>query len=180
MSRPVHPRVCGERTLAVKQIPRIRGSSPRVRGTDRRGRGGPSRPRFIPACAGNGSACERFSGKQSVHPRVCGERAPPSGLIQRRAGSSPRVRGTVGRHPGQAVPRRFIPACAGNGCCPGTIRSGSTVHPRVCGERHPIDYKFDGKFGSSPRVRGTGLDAHRQPRRGRFIPACAGNGKRLP
>ena len=52
-SRSVHPRVCGEQ--AVIQVIKAKrdGSSPRVRGTDCPLENKGSRPRFIPACAGN-------------------------------------------------------------------------------------------------------------------------------
>ena len=50
-----------------------------------------------------------------------------------------------------------------------------TVHPRVCGEHTLILLALDKKLGSSPRVRGTLLLAHRRPPGVRFIPACAGN-----
>ncbi len=94
---PVHPRVCGERTLPVVASPRTHGSSPRVRGTDGVGVGDCAPVRFIPACAGNGSACPR--------------------AIRTAPGSSPRVRGTDALFFCQRRRRRFIPACAGNGPC---------------------------------------------------------------
>ena len=71
----------------------------------------------------------------AVHPRVCGERASKTcaakrgcrfipacaGNALRRealalpdAGSSPRVRGTLGQQCAAKLGRRFIPACAGN------------------------------------------------------------------
>ena len=70
----VHPRVCGERLGHSKDSRTVPGSSPRVRGT---GTGRCLLPpvlRFIPACAGNGSAVSTTVATRSVHPRVCGER----------------------------------------------------------------------------------------------------------
>ena len=94
----------------------------------------------------------------SVHPRVCGEQDLIAGAAARRAGSSPRVRGTAHHVAFKGFTRRFIPACAGNSYM------GYASYP--------------GRHGSSPRVRGTAA-----PRDGtvvdlRFIPACAGNSGR--
>ena len=92
-----------------------------------------------------------------------------------RAGSSPRVRGTVD----SAIPLsrllRFIPACAGNSDFNQRSTSDSTVHPRVCGEQNPPRSCGSCCAGSSPRVRGTDTDDDLQRPAHRFIPACAGN-----
>ena len=52
----VHPRVCGERVIAVASIAPCRGSSPRVRGTRINNSLYGCDLRFIPACAGNAQA----------------------------------------------------------------------------------------------------------------------------
>ena len=96
-------------------------------------------------------------------------------------GSSPRVRGTHEHADGAGAVRRFIPACAGNAvhaggdvknlrfipACAGNA-SGTharmklpSVHPRVCGERATIQAARYAFGGSSPRVRGTLLQARR-------------------
>ena len=93
-SKPVHPRVCGERPFDEDRMQATYGSSPRVRGT---GAFAPEvfpRDRFIPACAGNGPAPSRCRARPTVHPRVCGERAINPPLVSPTYGSSPRVRGT--------------------------------------------------------------------------------------
>ena len=110
----VHPRVCGERALSIAPVSDVNGSSPRVRGTHGRPVVGYPVGRFIPACAGNARRIGFGTATHSVHPRVCGERlhlpgGPPPGL-----GSSPRVRGTRKSAVAGRIPRRFIPACAGN------------------------------------------------------------------
>ncbi len=132
--------------------------------------------RFIPACAGNGRGAAGHVPPGPVHPRVCGERRPLSLGDLSHYGSSPRVRGTDPTSPQRQPPRRFIPACAGNGAVAVAFVGATSVHPRVCGERLPIAADTHSVTGSSPRVRGT---AAAQPRRLeplRFIPACAGNG----
>ena len=92
-----------------------------------------------------------------------------------RNGSSPRVRGTVGLAELPAQNLRFIPACAGNSSVYTQSRQVLTVHPRVCGEQYIPARDSRGRSGSSPRVRGTGLQRSKQIGGCRFIPACAGN-----
>ncbi len=90
-------------------------------------------------------------------------------------GSSPRVRGTLGRLHDTSWVCRFIPACAGNALTNHVTDRSISVHPRVCGERSEDECKAFDALGSSPRVRGTltllplGIGGKR------FIPACAGN-----
>ena len=154
-NRPVHPRVCGEHLVAGVGLPADRGSSPRVRGTRRTPPARRRRPRFIPACAGN---------------------TPPGDpSMNLHSGSSPRVRGTRGLDPRQGLGDRFIPACAGNTGSAGLWPQPKTVHPRVCGEHQRTAARTSTNAGSSPRVRGTRRGRHRDNRRNRFIPACAGN-----
>src|SRR5690606_1955781 len=133
-----HPRVCGERDLAVRITEQPTGSSPRVRGE------GIAHPdlgdaeRFIPACAGGGT---------SIHPGGTGLPVPPRGVGERfRAliiffasdGSSPRVRGEGIPSQQQYERGRFIPACAGRGISTLLSNVHVPVHPRVCGERGNI------------------------------------------
>ena len=53
--------------------------------------------------------------------------------------------------------QRFIPACAGNRHRPTAGRMRRSVHPRVCGEQTDEGADYTSQYGSSPRVRGTGL-----------------------
>ena len=113
----------------------------------------------------------------AVHPRVCGERLSNHEAVAYSGGSSPRVRGT-GYPLIKAGSRiRFIPACAGNGLLTQQLNMPTPVHPRVCGERGTLAPLAGRGVGSSPRVRGTGHSRARHAGSGRFIPACAGNGK---
>ena len=171
----VHPRVCGEHPQSGATFSSYRGSSPRVRGTHYAyGRKQPRR-RFIPACAGNTRFCSARASACAVHPRVCGEHSTGGERTWTSGGSSPRVRGTP-RPVAPANSRgRFIPACAGNTSTTGTLSSGYTVHPRVCGEHSTLPGDFCSPNGSSPRVRGTPGERHDVLALDRFIPACAGN-----
>ena len=151
------------------------GSSPRVRGTVRLRPVRHGERRFIPACAGNRNANNRWEGQVSVHPRVCGEQVRSRAVRKSPAGSSPRVRGTVDGYRGVLRMARFIPACAGNSPHDQHFEIGAPVHPRVCGEQGTSDTATDTFDGSSPRVRGTALRHMKDRPTSRFIPACAGN-----
>ena len=80
-------------------------------------------------------SCCLAQANRPVHPRVCGERRACAATFSGLAGSSPRVRGTLGKR----CHRRIVGA----------------VHPRVCGERAQAIDKAGIYNGSSPRVRGT-------------------------
>ncbi len=175
----VHPRVCGEREKARGRTFSSSGSSPRVRGTRERQGSQSDIQRFIPACAGNALIRYVKEWTYPVHPRVCGERYLLFAVTIAASGSSPRVRGTQRRVTQAIIDTRFIPACAGNALVRPSKLHVRSVHPRVCGERWYEQREPTGAGGSSPRVRGTrqaGPEILAQPR---FIPACAGNAKRL-
>jgi len=71
---PVHPRACGERSSACKQVALAGGSSPRLRGTHRGTQPKQGKRRFIPAPAGNAVTDYAKRPSKAVHPRACGER----------------------------------------------------------------------------------------------------------
>ena len=106
---------------------------------------------------------------------MCGEHIELRGAWTVCGGSSPRVRGTCGDNPQQALIARFIPACAGNIARPVFDDRRNTVHPRVCGEHVRTMNTPSPMAGSSPRVRGTYLAQLKKLHKQRFIPACAGN-----
>ena len=154
--RTVHPRVCGEQPRRRRKKQGSSGSSPRVRGTVKGLVEIDPAVRFIPACAGNRPQSGATAFPRPVHPRVCGEQWLTAAPHLPVAGSSPRVRGTDwAGHARHDLPR-FIPACAGNSGARYQVQSGSSVHPRVCGEQ--FEEASIGRYagGSSPRVRGTG------------------------
>ena len=159
--------------------PPVPGSSPRVRGTRREADFALGSLRFIPACAGNAIQWVGTNTNVAVHPRVCGEREVSSAVQDYAHGSSPRVRGTRRGCRGAWGGSRFIPACAGNAYAPTEPKPYSPVHPRVCGERAPELIEGIEQDGSSPRVRGTPAEASVTAAITRFIPACAGNARRL-
>ena len=96
-------------------------------------------------------------------------------MLAPRPGSSPLARGPLPLKPHVRRPDRFIPAGAGNTT---SYRAGwlqRPVHPRWRGEHFRSVSVPPPWYGSSPLARGT-PDGHRAAeRRGRFIPAGAGN-----
>jgi len=177
MKDTVHPRACGERDPLLLRARGRTGSSPRLRGTRARRPRHLHRQRFIPAPAGNARTQDRASRLAPVHPRACGERAPPEVAEIWYLGSSPRLRGTPRTQDGDGCYRRFIPAPAGNARPPPGSSRLQSVHPRACGERIAKEAADDAAFGSSPRLRGTRQARLEQRREFRFIPAPAGNAR---
>ena len=132
---PVHPRMRGERSYADGVFACATGSSPHARGTRNRNNGPFVQLRFIPACAGNANPTVSRANVSAVHPRMRGERMWMLSASARSPGSSPHARGTLHRRIGRFLPRRFIPACAGNAVWGRWSSVAWTVHPRMRGER---------------------------------------------
>ena len=151
------------------------GSSPRVRGTHPVCLCGTMFGRFIPAGAGNADDCHCLEMSRTVHPRGCGERDHPRGVVKCGLGSSPRVRGTRPPRPRRPRRCRFIPAGAGNAWAREHDLINAAVHPRGCGERPSQHHCRWKSVGSSPRVRATPSGRRRGHPEFRFIPAGAGN-----
>ena len=151
----VHPRGRGEHWELDQAINDRGGSSPRARGTPA------ARP------------CVRCS--SSVHPRGRGEHTPAPTSAGSPDGSSPRARGTRRAADGPAVPRRFIPAGAGNTLGRFSIETTDSVHPRGRGEHGSVAAAVADMNGSSPRARGTHQPPPTTQEPDRFIPAGAGN-----
>ena len=114
----------------------------------------------------------------AVQPRLRGERTrvPTDAVIS--GGSAPPARGTEVRSTVIFNRIRFSPACAGNGTGFSYRAITATVQPRLRGERYSALRDIEIPGGSAPPARGTGSSARCSPRRGRFSPACAGNGRR--
>ncbi len=178
LGEAVHPRACGERSVAESLQRDDDGASPRMRGTATRPNRAGSATRCIPAHAGNGRTPSIVSSAAAVHPRACGERGRLIATPPFQSGASPRMRGTERVTIEDIAKRRCIPAHAGNGRRGRAVHPSAPVHPRACGERHAAMPYADAPAGASPRMRGTGgQQARRRPVR-RCIPAHAGNGSR--
>ena len=109
-----HPRGCGEHLRGWIPREALPGSSPRMRGTRRYADGFITQQGIIPADVGN-TAVKAFVDEVSEdHPRGCGEHMTNHTPVCSKAGSSPRMRGTLFDCIKQVVKVRIIPADAGN------------------------------------------------------------------
>ena len=130
---------------------------------------------IIPAYAGNTSVAYPPRKRGRDHPRVCGEHFVSDCSVDKSAGSSPRMRGTLKMYAIEDMNVGIIPAYAGNttGVVVAVMVSGD--HPRVCGEHFGTARGGGTHRGSSPRMRGTPRRASLQRFWTRIIPAYAGN-----
>ena len=134
-----HPRACGEHGIDARYLELTLGSSPRLRGTLQRICNWNNVFGIIPALAGNIVPC-------AVASRAC-------------AGSSPRLRGTLSKFGLPVRLRGIIPALAGNIWLIMRWWLTARDHPRACGEHMEIGHLTRSREGSSPRLRGTFVDA---------------------
>ena len=128
-----HPRACGANATTAINVSGAAGSSPRVRGKLDAEFPHEVRGRIIPARAGQTSGSLRSLISRPDHPRACGANSFPQLVLQRVAGSSPRVRGKLRRGCGEDGRRRIIPARAGQTVRYLTQMRSSPDHPRACG-----------------------------------------------
>ena len=94
--------------------------------------------------------------------------------VQSSSGSSPRVRGKLGRNVVVCGFRRIIPASAGQTPTTPTAHYGITDHPRECGANFALRQRLEVVAGSSPRVRGKRPATRQRSTDTRIIPASAG------
>ena len=111
-----HPRVCGEHLNGVGPLDLNLGSSPRMRGTPVLRLPLRLPVGIIPAYAGNTAFRTRGVRRFRDHPRVCGEHPEWNHANRKRAGSSPRMRGTRPSCDSLRAAHGIIPAYAGNTC----------------------------------------------------------------
>ena len=150
-----HPRVCGEQIATFYIYRDNAGSPPRVRGTDIYCVRRCCAYGITPACAGNSLSVILFTSPMQDHPRVCGEQSASMPVRSTKAGSPPRVRGTVHPVTDESPGPGITPACAGNS--------------------PPNEWVSVDERGSPPRVRGTVGLQHPMAFFYRITPACAGN-----
>ena len=133
-----HPRVCGEHLWWNSSTIASPGSSPRMRGTQPLWRTGDGAGGIIPAYAGN-TLCPLGCLKTlRDHPRVCGEHKMLFPAFLKKAGSSPRMRGTRNERCEGFKAGGIIPAYAGNTWKMKASRKRARDHHRVCGEHNQI------------------------------------------
>ena len=162
----VYPRVCGGTSSSGSTRSLINGLSPRVRGNLVSG--------LSPRVRGNQIRSFHLFDLLTVYPRVCGGTGVVSMSITHSIGLSPRVRGNhcISRH--IYLPKRSIPACAGEPSPSVSSAVYVRVYPRVCGGTISVNGAGRSTIGLSPRVRGNLLKVAVQLANAGSIPACAG------
>ena len=150
------------------------GSSPRMRGSQVAAGHLGVLLGIIPAHAGLTDVTYVFWGRNGDHPRACGAHVNGVNEPGLYSGSSPRMRGSLGRLKGHTAVVGIIPAHAGlTGHC-GRSVDACGDHPRACGAHILSCLLASLDRGSSPRMRGSPqLLALRAVCRG-IIPAHAG------
>ena len=154
------------------------GSSPRVRGAGHDAVPQAHEEGIIPARAGSRPSMPASRPCRRDHPRACGEQVSSARVVRLSQGSSPRVRGAEAGSVLIAGRLGIIPARAGSSSCPAPVRAQTWDHPRACGEQSRDRRLHQGRGGSSPRVRGAGLDSRGGGFGSGIIPARAGSSRR--
>ena len=149
-----HPRACGANTQTLIGLTGESGSSPRVRGKLALLRVHAAGGRIIPARAGQTIGRLKAPSWTTDHPRACGANWTPGAARRNDHGSSPRVRGKPVDFRRRRLPRRIIPARAGQTTVLFSRSQVGTDHPRACGANQVEVAPFEPVSGSSPRVRG--------------------------
>ena len=108
-----HPRRCGENSGSFAMYLSIFGSSPQVRGKHPRAAKSNTSARLIPAGAGKTLISSPVHLPRQAHPRRCGENSHLYFSSRFRVGSSPQVRGKLGKLWRGRYTSRLIPAGAG-------------------------------------------------------------------
>ena len=173
-----HPRLCGEKPMAIAAPSVADGSPPPMRGkvnphTLEIGKNG-----ITPAYAGKSSKriCERIEIED--HPRLCGEKLQMAGGRSPLSGSPPPMRGKDSMKMTIWTKSRITPAYAGKSLLLPRCRRTTADHPRLCGEKELIAKTADFLEGTPPPMRGKVDNKSRKNIRRRITPAYAG--KRQP
>ena len=148
------PASAGQTTKRTPEDWSHAGSSPRVRGRRSMSSSSGSESGLIPASAGQTNVCATWRLTATAHPRECGADCfPPCGGV-RLSGSSPRVRGRLGRWFVGRGRGGLIPASAGQTEQERAAAEAARAHPRECGADCTATEPLSIPAGSSPRVRG--------------------------
>ena len=91
--------------------------------------------RITPAYAGKSFGLDIAAAAVWDHPRLCGEKSPPTFSTYFLKGSPPPMRGKVKATPPHTHEPRITPAYAGKSFDMPTSHTGYRDHPRLCGEK---------------------------------------------
>ena len=151
------------------------GSSPPVRGARAHYCVDDNSIGLIPARAGSTLNPYDASLPYKAHPRPCGEHKKIAHLRRPLQGSSPPVRGALGKTSASQGVKGLIPARAGSTSATTPISWRTGAHPRPCGEHVDCSTKNVPPLGSSPPVRGAQCHSRRRTMMRGLIPARAGS-----
>ena len=169
-----HPRVCGEKLSGFCRTLTRSGSPPRMRGKGFKRSVPPCAMGITPAYAGKRHLYHSHQRFARDHPRVCGEKKRLRLVFICGMGSPPRMRGKGLVVLWASVSAGITPAYAGKRTF--SRRSGRHLgdHPRVCGEKCPVDSYCPLRLGSPPRMRGKVRFWPKLQKYGGITPAYAG------
>ena len=130
--------------------------------------------RITPAYAGKSGYTESAFLITWDHPRLCGEKFALIVLPLIVTGSPPPMRGKVCGCTGLRVPERITPAYAGKSVRHISYRTETPDHPRLCGEKCPLDNPPHLAAGSPPPMRGKVPQIQKESEVKGITPAYAG------
>ena len=130
-----HPRVCGEKPVAMHTRMTSAGSPPRMRGKAASACLTSFQTGITPAYAGKSTRPCSSIVQYGDHPRVCGEKKAGLMKVQLTGGSPPRMRGKAALSASAAGSEGITPAYAGKSPCRKSAKPAGGDHPRVCGEK---------------------------------------------
>ena len=129
---------------------------------------------ITPACAGKRRSDWIIRSIYWDHPRMCGEKPAMMVCSLEYWGSPPRMRGKVDMGIEEAEVVGITPAYAGKRTKPAWNWLRARDHPRVCGEKTPVQVMVEQPKGSPPRMRGKGKSVCKNLGRVGISPAYAG------
>ena len=108
-----HPRLCGEKLIAISIFLCASGSPPPMRGKDEFDMDEVDDARITPAYAGKRACGGRDEKRRKDHPRLCGEKRSRRVLVDAAEGSPPPMRGKANGTASFSDGYRITPAYAG-------------------------------------------------------------------
>ena len=129
---------------------------------------------ITPAYAGKSLISQAPDRSRQDHPRLCGEKYLVSYHTVGAAGSPPPMRGKVTEAETVTKEDRITPAYAGKRTLTCCTSPAWEDHPRLCGEKEPIEPRELRIPGSPPPMRGKAEHFPPEIMRHRITPAYAG------
>jgi hypothetical protein len=171
----MHTRLCGKQVLGRLFTQSKYGTSPRVRVTVRPVVLRIIENRCIPAYAGNRPNRLKWPWLRAVHPGLRGKQVGGVRILDLHGGASPPTQETVLSLAFRRLPRRCIPAYAGNRSRRPLRTVRRPVHPRIRGKQLLHRALGDVAAGASPPTWETGAEGRAHHLGQRCTPTNVGN-----